>query len=268
MATPMLLNEWVEANVRKVAEHFPQFSVVEPPSGSGAVLAVRGKLAPFKSDEQLGQILDDLEQARPILIHGGRVLHDPECRATHSHGIHVDQLDRNLEFEFLVLGYPPKRHPKAFCVAPEISKITFPEHPHLNPDSSACPYLPSDKVMRWDERTISTLLDYTAIWAAKHQVWVATGGPGQGRWIGEEAPHNPYDVLRTVADTDPCPCGNSKKFRNCCKGRMEKYVEDVEALLAKLKGPDLPLGICVPEWDGKFSKSWFEPGPRGSRYAL
>jgi hypothetical protein len=212
----MLLSEWIEANLRTVALAYPQFVAVEPPPASAALLAWDGVLQPLSDCCELGFILEDLRMDRTVLVSAGKLLHDPRCNAVHRPIACLDELrpaDARLKVQ--VLAYAPKRHPQAFGISPEISKRRFPFQQHINADGSICPYSASEIELPWHGQTVPTFLDYTAIWAAKHHVWEATGADENATWLGSVAPHSPDEVLRAVGRNNPCPCGSGLKFKRC-----------------------------------------------------
>jgi hypothetical protein len=215
----MLLTDWIEANNQAVAKSYPQFRTVEPPAGSGAILAWRGAIAPLRGSKELGFILDDLTNSADVLVQAGKLIHDPFCRRIHSRPKFLDSIQSiDSSFQLNLLAFPPKHHPKAFCIAPEISKRSYPFHPHLHLDSSVCAYQPSDKVLPWDGRTMTAFLNYISIWSAKHIVWQQTGANQAALWIGPAAGHMPHEILRDVGRNDPCPCGSGLKFKRCHLG--------------------------------------------------
>lgn len=212
----MLLGDWKEANVRTVATSYSQFAAIEPPPGLEAILAWDGVIEPLKDCRDLGFILEDLRRDRTVVVQGGTVLHDPDCTSVHHPISFLDKLNpRDVRIRLLVLAHLPKRHPRAFAKTPEISKRTFPLHPHLNSDGSICAHSASDSMLPWHGQTVRTFLDYVAIWAVKHHVWQMTGANEQATWLGSALSHNPSDLLRQVGRNDPCPCGSGKKFKRC-----------------------------------------------------
>ncbi len=213
----MLLKGWTEANIQAVATYYPQFERVEPPSGSGAILAWEGTISPLDGSAELDLILSDLARGVPVLSQAGRIIHDPDCTHPHSSFDFASLINPpRAAVRFRVLAFPPKWHPKAFAIDPEISKITVPGQPHLNFDSSVCAYSPANSVLPWDGRTLRFFLHYVAIWALKHHVWTATAATGKPIWLGPAEPHRANDILKNVDPTDPCVCGRPRKFKKCC----------------------------------------------------
>jgi len=212
----MLLEDWLEANTQTVANSYPQFQTAAPPVGSTATRAWKGVIAPLKGSEELGYILDDLANGAVVLVQAGTLSHDPSCRRTHQRPGYLESLKAvDSSFAISLLVFPPKHHPKAFCLTPEITKRIFPLHPHLHADNAVCSYQPNDRVLPWDDTTVTVFLNYTSIWLAKHIVWQQTGANQNAIWIGPAAGHTIQEILRDVGRNDPCPCGSGAKFKNC-----------------------------------------------------
>lgn len=215
----MLLCEWIEASSRAVGARYPQFAVVKPPLGSGSIQAWEGIIQPFPSDQKLGAILQDLENAAEIIIRVcGGLVHDPNCTVLHANPAYLDRLSKiDCKFKLLVLVFPPKRHPEAMSLEPLISRKLYPTHPHLRGEAFLCPYFPSDGDWSWENNNVADFLDYTSIWLAKHMVWDQTGGYKGGTWIGYYAGHTPRELVANVGRNLQCPCGRGRKYKRCCR---------------------------------------------------
>ena len=35
--------------------------------------------------------------------------------------------------------------------------------------------------------------------------------------------HTPWHKRYDIRPNDPCPCGSGKKYKNCCKNRLDKW---------------------------------------------
>jgi len=87
-------------------------------------------------------------------------------------------------FEIILLAFEGPRHPRVYAVSPEISRRSFPNHPHLRDDQlaiiagkplvSLCTYLSSDAVLKRDDMELVHTLDYASMFLAKHLVFAAT----------------------------------------------------------------------------------------------
>jgi SEC-C motif len=212
----MLLSDWKEANLRTVAMEYPQFEAIEPLPTSGAILAWEGILQPFNGCQELGNLLDDLRVDHSVFVQAGALSHSPQCNRSHGPLSFLDDIGpEGAKFRVMVLAYAPERHPRAFARFPQISKLRFPDHRHINADGSICPYFATETELPWHGRTVATFLDYVSIWFAKHHVWEKTGANESAVWLGSQAPHTPSDVLKEVGRNDRCPCGSGKKFKQC-----------------------------------------------------
>lgn len=217
------VDNWLEANRSSTEESYPQFRLVN----SVVVEAVeewRGSIGPLRGVQDLPFILDDLQAGAEISVQAGRLLHDPhQCKRPHSAPNYLDRLlHADTEFQLRVTVFRPPREPRVFCFSPEVSKRTFPFHPHINSDGSCCSYFPSDRALPWSRHTLVALLNFTAIWLAKHIVWQDTGGDEEAIWLGDAAGHSVREVVRQVGRNDPCPCGSGEKFKRCCLPKLEE----------------------------------------------
>jgi SEC-C motif len=219
----MLLNQWIETNRSEVERHYPQFDVVESSASTDAVVTWKGAIRPLDDNSELGLILHDLAYGNDLLSQRGTLRHDPDCADTHKHADVLLQKIKSTDQEFMieVHGYSPPRHPKAFSVSPKITKDTCAGHPHLFTDGAICSDHPSDSSLPWDGRTIFWFLDFVAIWCAKHDFWVQSGGANGGLWLGPAAGHSLPDLL-SIPVNSPCPCGSGFKYKRCHRREHEQ----------------------------------------------
>ncbi len=213
-------SNWLDANRRVLAEFYPQFRSVQPVAVGRpqASAASEGVLQPFRDTRDLDLILDDLENEAEVLICAGTLIHDRECGRPHEAPPYLARVKHtHARYRVLAVAYPAPKHPRAFVESPHISQWNFPSHPHLNGDGSACSYFPSAGVLPRDGHTIRVLLDFTAIWLAKHVVWVDTGDGQGGVWIGQHACHTIQELLKSVPKNAECSCGSGKQYGNCCR---------------------------------------------------
>lgn len=138
---------------------------------------------------------------------------------------------RDLQNRKLLFGGQP-----IFIVTnPEISYLTYPEHPHLNtcilPDdvSASGLYLP-DSICYSDEHDdageqyvrIRKSFMLVCIWLLRHQVWEALKNKGYPQWIG---PDNKFtgnlEFRRYYDPLGKCRCGCGKQYSQC--HMMEDY---------------------------------------------
>ena len=101
--------------------------------------------------------------------------------------------------------------PTVWVVSPEVSKRTFPFHPHLNSDGSACTFFVPDRTYDPLVDDVSILVDLTLDWLRRHVFW-----DERGWWPGPEAPHDPVGMLQEVRGTEArCVCGSGMSLREC-----------------------------------------------------
>ena len=171
---------WIEGDNSRLLDFYPGFSVVAPPPGSTAIRAWKGVITPFPAGTELGPVLEDLDRDSIVdLGVSGALLHDHNCQFVHTRPRHMGLLGRvDTNFTVVILEFAKGKHPRVFCIAPEISRTLYPDHPHLLGESAwfgrfvqaLCLYRP-DEVR---PNSLVQLLDYTSIFLAKHLVWART----------------------------------------------------------------------------------------------
>jgi hypothetical protein len=114
--------------------------------------------------------------------------------------------------------------PKVWCTRPEISKRTYPFHPHLNVDGSLCTFFVPDRTYDPLAHDISRLVDLVGDWLRRHIHLLEFGF-----WPGDEAPHEASGVLRELqgAPDAACICGSGQRFRLCCRGSYQSVANAV-----------------------------------------
>lgn len=167
-----------------VAEHYPHVAPADPPAGSGAVRAWTAQIQPFPSGCDVSHIVSDLDQDALVYVSDGNLLHDPDCGRRHTALGSQDRLVRmDVTFEVLALEFAQRRHPQAYCLSPEISRVNFPWHPHLRDDlgiwvkrflPALCIYFAPDNVYDDAQDRLVQFFDFASIWLAKHLVWMRT----------------------------------------------------------------------------------------------
>jgi len=217
------VTDWLDANRHAVAEAYPNFREVSHPGFAGAVFGWQGVIQPFLDVVDMAWILDDLENGASVKVCAGGLRHDSGCCRNHQVPVYFHRVTHTwMGYKVLVVAYRPERHPRAYCLSPAITKLGFPLHPHIGPGDSACGYLPSDGILPWDESTIVSLLDFTAIWLAKHIVWMDTGADEKAKWLGIAGGHSIRQLFSSVDPNSPCPCGYGKRYKECCRPNHER----------------------------------------------
>jgi hypothetical protein len=218
---------------RAISEYYPQFVRVGPPPL--AVEAWQGVIRPFAECDQneLLLLLDDLAAGAQVLVGGGCLHHDPNCPRVHSSIGFADQVAnvRSEAFAIRLVVPPAPRHPRAIAIYPEISAARFPKHPHLfrggprpglpelscSVEDALCVCRPGDGEWSWRNGDLVLLLDFTAIYLAKHVVWEKTGADRGGLWIGPHASHRPEDLIEELDPFGECRCGSGERYARCCR---------------------------------------------------
>jgi hypothetical protein len=177
---------FVEAAEAQLKTWYPQFAPAVPPLGTAAVRAYRGRIQPFASESDIVGIVAHLRGAEKVRVEvGGELAHPLWCEGRHQRPVELADLGKvKISFEVLLLDFEWPRHCRVFGVAPEISRRTFPQHPHFRDDQMSivddkplpalCTYLSSDNALKRDETELVQILDFTSIYLAKHAFWAAT----------------------------------------------------------------------------------------------
>jgi hypothetical protein len=202
----------------------------------------QGVIRPYAGcgEPDLLLILDDLQVGKSVCVQQGALRHNPECPSGHTSLTteqkmtlmkRIDRFDR-AAFTIRLVVPPPPRHPKSIALYPEISAETFPDHPHLfrvdrhpawprfaDPDG-LCTYRPGSGEWVPGTSSLTTCLDYVALFLAKHVVWKRTRSRGeQPLWLGPDASHHPVILLQEVAVDGECRCGSGRAYGECHRAR-------------------------------------------------
>lgn len=183
-ATTNLYNtpDYGSAFALPVREFYPQFQEVPAPADKKAGRALLGRIQPFDHDSDVLKIASDLWEDRLVDIQEGRLRHREDCTGTHAPDLNQPWLvNMEVEFEVLALEFPDSgRQPEAYAVRPEVSRQFFPAHPHLRDDleviwrgrrrQALCSFFAPDGRCN----SLVDLLDFTALFLAKHLIWERT----------------------------------------------------------------------------------------------
>jgi hypothetical protein len=163
---------------------YPQFGSIVPPREAAGAHAFLGRIQPFPDETEFAGVIAHLAQDQTIRVEfGGRLTHPAWCKQSHPVPTAFSPIIAST-FEILLLQFAGKRHPRVYAVSPEISRRRYPTHPHLRDDQqlvfngkplqAICTYLSSDRVLERDEMQLVHVMDYTAMYLAKHVFWAAT----------------------------------------------------------------------------------------------
>ncbi|HHY08259.1 MAG TPA: hypothetical protein GX530_07010 [Corynebacteriales bacterium] len=186
-----------------------------------------GSITPLAPPSDAFGVISALAEDRYVEIHiGGRIDVDPEDLPEKMLELPIDEEELRKTFYLLARHEGPPSHPKVFMTLPQLPRLC----PHVFPDGSLCPLLPSGGAWSWVENSLADYLDHIAIWLVKFSVWDATRkATGQGIWIGSEAPHDPASLAATPLNAQ-CYCGSGLRFGQChgritdVTGRLIKWL--------------------------------------------
>lgn len=177
-------------------------------------------IEPVPPPDELAAVLADLHRDGYLNVEpGGRLRHDPRCHAAHKlpdplRDIAIPSAAFLVEAAF----HPAPRYPVVRVLDPEVSRRTYPDHPHFYHPDVVCPFFPGDGTWRWSKDLVVDYFDHVAVWLVKSSVWLATRArTGIGTWIGPDVDHDPRFLLRVVDRRDPCPCASGHPYGRCCQ---------------------------------------------------
>jgi hypothetical protein len=129
----------------------------------------RGVVQPIQTDLRLKALLDDIDNDRPVYVRqGGRVEHDPDCKARHAHREWMEKVSNPyIAYELRVQYAGGKEHPRAYILNPTSQTD---DTPHRFGDGAICAYPPWEDAWLWQEHTVVDFMDYVAIWLIKKTV--------------------------------------------------------------------------------------------------
>jgi hypothetical protein len=193
------------------------------------------EITPFSNEEETQKVIADIMKVKPVDVKGGKIEHLNDCCGNHS--IPSQIVRKSIKYltpqTFLIALYMDgtsflMNRPVAIVVEPEISYMTFPEHPHLNMgsfDTKTRSFFPDSlclggKEHDWGESEKDRLyeaISQTAIWLYRHQIWVETRRyKTRGEWIGPGADPLPgYCYPQHINPHGTCWCGNKKSYKDC-----------------------------------------------------
>lgn len=188
----------------------------------------RGTMQPFAAGhphEENEAIIADLDADLPVGVSlGGFLTHLPTCARVHRLRRELRDLPDLEERYSVEIAYRfPPAHPIMRSLDPEIVEARFPDDPPphlLVPVRGLCVLFPSDQRWSWEKHGAREYADYTAIWLAKHTVWLATRkrlGQGNGIWVGEAVPHGAQAMVARLRPDDECHCGSARPYGSCCR---------------------------------------------------
>lgn len=177
--------------------------------------------APGSAEERV-LIASDIDHGRATRSWEGKLRHSPNCQ----HRRH--DLPRTVQnalrhkiqpTQFRVAVREEGRdsnsasYPKAIAFEPEISRLAYPGHPHLNLTipCTICYCTDGNDLGTTPEERMLAALHQISIWLFRHQIWEVTR-----KWIGPEAPGFPsYTLALFLNPAGPCRCGHNTRYIDC-----------------------------------------------------
>ena len=191
-------------------DYYTAFYQVEVPHGTSAIRAWRGRVQPYRSDDDARNLLTTLESGSSVSCDQGFLSSGAKrFERTAAHWAIPFLVSMAQQFEVLVLVRPEPMHPVAFSLRPEISWYRFPGHPHLRFDiplqyagrtlHGLCVYSAADFVYSGNAPHIVQFVDQVATYLARHIVWERT------RRLEDFAGHILYqpEPGEPIFDTEP-----------------------------------------------------------------
>jgi hypothetical protein len=165
----------------QLAHHYPRFRQVAVPAGTFASHAFEGTLSPFAnaSRDAAAEILSDITNEKPVLVDAGELRRNPESAVVEdSMSFTLDASELGTTFRILLL-FAEGRRPRVYSLSPEISRVAFPDHPHLADIHGIwlTRFIPALCIARPsalpppDTTLLVSTLDHTALYLAKHLLW-------------------------------------------------------------------------------------------------
>lgn len=163
---------------------YPAFYEAEPPRNSLASKCWRGTIQPFPDDDAARTLLRHLDRDVPVAIAQGTLAATANANSIPTHPLEPMLANMTVKFSTLILDYDNGQHPRSFCLTPRISSVAFPGHPHLRLDhtiehlghelTALCIYSAAEFKYTAGLPKIVQYLDQTAIFLAKHLIWMRT----------------------------------------------------------------------------------------------
>ena len=169
---------------------YPQFVEVIAPlatlreTAMQAERAWQGLLQPFANDEDAKLVLRALAADQAVDVSSGWITAPSGTHLMRPHNDEFRMQNCAIAFDVLVLDFPAPAHPWAFSLAPIISNLKYPSHPHLRSDRTLtlhsrvlhgmCVYSAAE--FQYDPALprLPQFLHQVSIYLAKHVIWLKT----------------------------------------------------------------------------------------------
>ena len=198
--------------------------VVDLPKGRMAIWT--GEVQPLRTDELLFELLDDIDNDRPVYLPGGGlVIHHPHCLVwKHARREWMRKITEPfITYRLRVKYSGGPAHPRAYVVKPFLWPFKNGQFnwKHNLEDGAICGYAPHQNVWDSKQHTVVHFMSHALIWLVRWTVWDQAGV-----WLGAEEPHDFYHLLRAIKPEDPCHCASGKNYGDCHRQQHLEYVRE------------------------------------------
>jgi hypothetical protein len=207
-------------------DYYPRFSVELANTTAGRMAIWTGEVQPIQTEELLWELLDDLDHDRPVYLPGGgRVIHHPHCFVwKHARPVWFKRVTNpyvTYRLKIKYLGGP--QHPRGYVTSPILLPFKNGRFhwKHNLEDGAMCVYAPHQNVWNWEQHTVVDFMSHALLWLVKWTVWDQADV-----WLGAEAPHDPYSLVRTIKPEDPCRCGMGKEYGKCHREQDLAFIKE------------------------------------------
>jgi hypothetical protein len=201
----------IDESIRAMQGFYPDFMLEVDATRINAIAVWKGIVQPLQTINHFDELLDDIYNARPVYVQqGGKVMHDPDCKARHTRHSWMNKIsDRPIAYNLRVKYEGGPQHPRAYIVSPAIPENNA---RHMFRDGAICAYPPWQDVWLWQRDTVVQFMDHVLIWLINWTVWDQTQV-----WIGPEMPHGRPLLSLIIKPEQQCWCGSGKRFGECCR---------------------------------------------------
>ncbi len=168
-----------------------------------------GSIAPLRSLERLGELLDDIHHHRPIYTAANAELRDlSSCKAEHCRHAWMEKVrpDELLRSFNILIGYSGT-HEDPRCW---VEGIDSKNGRHMWSDGSICPFMSSTAAWDWMRNTVADFVGHVSIWLLSWMIFQQTNV-----WIVGEHGNTPGYHVSNITPNQLCWCRSGRKYRKC-----------------------------------------------------
>lgn len=204
--------------------------------------AYRGHIQPFDLVSDARAVARMLNGNVPVDVHAGYLLPDERADTLTEVTLDPTRYDLTTTFDLLILAFDHTPDLWAFSINPAISRVEFPDHPHLRGDRKVilsgrelhglCIYSAAEFSIAHQRSPLDTFLRQVSIFLAKTVMRQAS--PAK-TWLGNVALSGNAHLSLDIDGT--CWCGDGKTYRKCClSGEVVRFLRTV-------RGITVPAGL-------------------------